>query len=102
MKGSRTSVALCVGALAGLLLTSPVTAQSPGTSSGTSHTATESKTGHVVEGEVTKVDVKKGWIDVKTPDGRMKLHFPPSALQSVKVGDGVSIEMALAPAGTSR
>jgi hypothetical protein len=56
-----------------------------------------------VEGEVTKVDAKKGWIDVKTPDGRMKLHFPSSALQGVKVGDSVSIEVAMAAApGTSR
>jgi len=50
---------------------------------------------HTMEGEVTKVDAKKGWIDIKSPEGRMKLHFPPSALQSVKVGDRVSVEMAL-------
>ena len=30
--------------------------------------------------EVTKVDAKKGWIDVKTHEGSMKLHFPPEAL----------------------
>jgi len=35
---------------------------------------------HTMEGEVTKVDARKGWIDIKSPEGRMKLHFPPSAL----------------------
>jgi hypothetical protein len=29
----------------------------------------------------------------------MKLHFPPSALEGVKAGDAVSIEVALTPAG---
>ena len=32
---------------------------------------------HTMEGQVTKVDAKKGWIDVKTSEGSMKLHFPP-------------------------
>src|SRR5438034_761659 len=31
---------------------------------------------HMMDGRVTKVDPKKGWIDVKTDEGSMKLHFP--------------------------
>lgn len=50
---------------------------------------------HSIDGEVTKVDAKKGWVDVKTADGRMKLHFPPSALQNVKAGDRVTVEVGL-------
>lgn len=50
---------------------------------------------HMVEGRVTKVDAKRGWIDVKTPDGSMKLHFPPTALEGVKAGDNVSVELAM-------
>jgi hypothetical protein len=50
---------------------------------------------HTLDGEVTKVDAKKGWVDVKTPDGRMKLHFPPSALEGVKVGDSLTIELGM-------
>jgi len=34
--------------------------------------------------KITKVDAKKGWIDIKSPAGRIKLHFPPSQLQSVR------------------
>ena len=50
---------------------------------------------HTMDGEVTKVDAKKGWVDIKTPEGRMKVHFPPSALENVKVGDSVTVELGL-------
>jgi len=50
---------------------------------------------HTMEGQVTKVDQKKGWIDVKTSEGSMKLHFPPEALASVKKGDSVSVELGI-------
>ena len=50
---------------------------------------------HTMEGEVTKVDAKKGWVDVKTPEGRMKLHYPPTALANVKKGDRVTVEIGL-------
>ena len=50
---------------------------------------------HTMDGEVTKVDAKKGWVDVKTPEGRMKLHYPPSALDGVKSGDRVTVELGL-------
>ena len=54
---------------------------------------------HSMEGQVTKVDAKKGWVDVKTSEGSMKLHFPPSALQNVKKGDHVTVELALKDVG---
>ena len=50
---------------------------------------------HSMDGQVTKVDAKKGWIDVKTSEGSMKLHFPPAALANVKTGDSVSVELGL-------
>ena len=60
---------------------------------------------HTMESQVTKVDPKEGWIDVKTSAGSMKLHFPPEALASVKKGDSVSVELGIkdngpAPSGT--
>jgi hypothetical protein len=75
--------------MAGLLFlgTSMVSAQAPKSSSEMGH--------HTMEGQVTKVDPKKGWIDVKTSEGSMKLHFPPEALASVKKGDSVSVELGL-------
>ena len=50
---------------------------------------------HTMEGQVTKVDAKKGWVDVKTSEGSMKLHFPPETLANVKKGDSVSVELGL-------
>ncbi|HUG35423.1 MAG TPA: hypothetical protein VML54_00640 [Candidatus Limnocylindrales bacterium] len=48
-----------------------------------------------VTGEVTRVDVKDGWVHVKTADGTMIVHYPPAQLQSVKKGDMVTLHLAL-------
>jgi hypothetical protein len=50
---------------------------------------------HSMDGQVTKVDAKKGWVDVKTSEGSMKLHFPPDALANVKKGDSVTVDLAI-------
>jgi len=50
---------------------------------------------HTMQGEVTSVNPEKGRLLVKTPEGRMMLHFPSSALQNVKKGDSVTLELAL-------
>ena len=57
---------------------------------------------HSMDGQVTKVDAKKGWIDVKTSEGSMKLHFPPDALANVKKGDSVTVELGLKDNGPSK
>ena len=56
---------------------------------------------HTMDGQVTKVDAKKGWVDVKTSEGSMKLHFPPETLANVKKGDSVSVELGLKDNGPS-
>jgi hypothetical protein len=50
---------------------------------------------HTMDGEVTKVDAKKGWIDVKTSEGSMKLHFPPDALTGIKKGNRVTVDLGI-------
>lgn len=50
---------------------------------------------HTMDGQVTKVDAKKGWVDIKTPEGRMKVHFPAPALDNVKVGDSVTVDLGM-------
>jgi hypothetical protein len=75
-------------ALAMLLVFAPVVA--------TASAQTASTDGvHTMEGEVTKVDAKKGWVDVKTAEGRMKLHFLPPALDNVKVGDSITVGLGM-------
>jgi hypothetical protein len=56
---------------------------------------------HTMEGEVTKIDQKKGHVTLKTAEGNMDLHFPPSSLQGVKKGDRISVELAMKPSGTA-
>jgi hypothetical protein len=62
---------------------------------------------HTMEGKVTSVSTKTGWVHVKTEEGTIIVHFPPSALADVKKGDTIAVELAMkdngpAMRGTSR
>lgn len=57
---------------------------------------------HTMSGEVTEVDHNQGKLKLKTQEGTLDLHFPPSALQNVKKGDRVSVELALKADTTSK
>ena len=89
--------AVIAGATAGVLLAGHAIAQGPATPPPTTTSATdEVMTGrHTMTGEVTSVSPEKGRVLVKTPAGRMLLHFPSAALQNVKKGDSVTVELAL-------
>ena len=45
--------------------------------------------------------IKAGEVRVKTAEGDMDLHFPPSALQGIKEGDRVEVQLAIRPAGAT-
>lgn len=80
---------LLAGAITVALLTS-------GTGAALAQTPADKMVGrHSVEGEVTKVDAKKGWVHVKTSDGTMIVHFPPTDLQTLKKGDRITVSLAL-------
>lgn len=53
---------------------------------------------HSVTGEVTDVDHAKGRLGVRTDEGDLVLHFPPSAIQNVKQGDRVTVQLGMSPA----
>jgi hypothetical protein len=74
-------------------------AASPSTSSGVSGSSSDWSGRHTMEGEVARIDQQKGTMSVKTSEGTLDLHFPPSALSNVKKGDRVSVELALKPEG---
>jgi hypothetical protein len=50
---------------------------------------------HTMQGEVTRVDTKDGWVHVKTSEGTLIVHYPPSEVQNLKKGDMVKLELAL-------
>jgi hypothetical protein len=56
---------------------------------------------HTMEGEVVRIDQRKGHVTLKTAEGNMQLHFPPSALAQVKKGDRMAVELAMKPAGSA-
>jgi hypothetical protein len=90
--------AVFAGATAGVLLAGLAVAQGPVTpppSATISATDEVTTSRHTMTGEVTSVSPEKGRVLVKTPAGRMLLHFPSSALQNVKKGDSVTVELAL-------
>jgi hypothetical protein len=52
---------------------------------------------HTMTGQVTGVDHGNGHLTLRTDEGDLRLHFPPSALTNVKPGDQVSVELGLRP-----
>ncbi len=95
--------AMLAGMTAGLLLAGLAVAQSPSppppqpAAHGTADATMMGR--HTMTGEVTSVAPDKGRLFIKTPEGRMLLHFPPAALQNVKKGDSVTVELALKDSG---
>jgi hypothetical protein len=92
--------AMLAGTTAGLLLAGFAVAQGPATPPAppsTRQSATDATLlgRHTMTGEVTSVTPDKGRLLVKTAEGRMLLHFPSAALQNVKKGDSVTVELAL-------
>ena len=57
---------------------------------------------HSMQGTVTRVDAKKGWVHVKTGEGTLIVHVPPDQLQTVKRGDGINLELALKDNGPAK
>ena len=56
---------------------------------------------HSMEGEVTRVDTTKGWVHVKTSDGTLIVHFPPSEIRNLQKGDTIKLYLALTDNGPS-
>jgi hypothetical protein len=57
---------------------------------------------HPMEGTVTSVSAKTGWVHVKTSEGTMIVHFPPTALADVKKGDTISVDLSMKDNGPAK
>jgi len=57
---------------------------------------------HTMEGTVTSVSAKTGWVHVKTSEGTMIVHFPPAALADVKKGDTISVDLSMKDNGPTK
>ncbi|HEY8514734.1 MAG TPA: hypothetical protein VIS07_04370 [Candidatus Binatia bacterium] len=61
---------------------------------------TEGFTGlHQMSGTVTQIDKTTGALAMQSDAGQqIRVHFPPTALQSVEQGDRITVQLALKPA----
>jgi hypothetical protein len=50
---------------------------------------------HSTQGEITKLDQKQGWVNVKTSEGTMIVKVPPASLQGLKKGDTITVHLAM-------
>jgi osmotically-inducible protein OsmY len=48
---------------------------------------------HMMSGQVTAVDHESGRLSMRTDEGTLDLHFPPSSIKDVDKGDGISVEL---------
>ena len=57
---------------------------------------------HKVSGRVTDINRNSGQVTIRTPEGgSMKLTLPPLAVASIRKGDDVSVNVVVAPQGSS-
>lgn len=58
---------------------------------------------HAMEGTVQAIDEKTGKVTLETREhGQLVLHFPPPALSGVKVGDSITVQLALKTTGAGK
>lgn len=76
------------------LMAGPALAQSAGSD--------QMKGRHAMQGQITSMDEKKGWVHVKTDEGTMILRVPPESLRNVKKGDTVKVSLALRDTGPAK
>jgi len=85
MTAARSAVAVIAAAIL----------SSAGTGAAQSGGAGQMMGRHSMDGQVSSIDAKKGWVHVKTSEGTMIVHFPPESLQGVKKGDTITVSLAL-------
>lgn len=76
------------------IMAGPALAQSAGSD--------EMKGRHAMQGQITSLDEKKGWVHVKTDEGTMILRVSPESLRNVKKGDTVTVRLALKDTGPTK
>ncbi len=49
---------------------------------------------HSMTGTITMIDHTSGMLTLKTSEGDLKLHFPPSSVQKLKEGDTITVHLS--------
>ncbi len=56
--------------------------------------AATTKGKHSMTGTITMIDHTSGMLTLKTTEGDLKLHFPPSSVQKLKEGDTITVHLS--------
>ncbi|MHB1951253.1 MAG: hypothetical protein ACYCQK_07230 [Acidiferrobacteraceae bacterium] len=52
---------------------------------------------HQMAGTVTAINHRTGILSLKTPEGMLRLHFPPASLRQVKRGERLDVHLGFTP-----
>ncbi len=95
------SLETTAGTLALLMaLMGPAHAQSTGSTSGTGSDQMSGR--HSMQGTITSLDQKKGWVHLKTHEGTLILRVPPESIRNAKKGDPLTVNLALKDNGPAK
>lgn len=88
----KTSSSLAIALACGLSMVAAATpslADSYGNKSAASDTQEMGE--HHMDGTLTKVNHRTGFVTVKTEEGSMHLHYPPKSIKELKNGDKIRV-----------
>jgi hypothetical protein len=54
-----------------------------------------------ISGTVADINQEKGLVALTSPDGLLKVHFPPQSIRGVRIGDSITVQFAIAKADAS-
>jgi hypothetical protein len=57
---------------------------------------------HSMTGTVTMIDHTTGMLTLKTAEGDLNLHFPPSTVQKLKEGDTITVHLSFSRSRTAK
>jgi hypothetical protein len=57
---------------------------------------------HSMTGTVTMIDHATGMLTLKTAEGDLNLHFPPSTVQKLKQGDTITVHLSYSQSSTAK
>jgi hypothetical protein len=63
---------------------------------------TEEEGKHSMSGTISAIDHTTGMLTLKTGAGELKLHFPPPAIQKLKEGETITVNLSYSGGGAAR
>lgn len=99
--GMLAAGSIATNAIAADTASSKSATEGTGASSSEMHSKSGSMTGHEggmmgehsMTGTITSINHKTGMLGLKTHEGKLELHFPPSAIKSLKDHEKITVHL---------